>query len=156
VVDQAADPPVGSVDVHTLPRLSNATQYDAVAQDTFVRVHGKIGMTCHAPAPSAGSVVVATLPLLAVATHRAVDGHDTPVKNAPVPLRRWVGGQADAPPVGSVDARTSPESSAATHSEMLAHDTADKRDFVLAHRRSVRRKVAATPVLSGASGSAGR
>src|SRR6476660_1541962 len=109
----APAPPVGFVEVTTLPPVSPATHSAADTQDmlrrglvpsTFVTVHV-------AAAPSPGSVDVRTFPALSPATHRVGETQET-LRMPVVPSALLV---AQLPlVVGSVEVRTVPRSSTAT------------------------------------------
>jgi hypothetical protein len=79
VTRQAEAPPVGSVEVTTLPELSTATQSFAVGQETASRPFSPSASTSvQAEAPPVGSVEVMRLPTSSTATQSFLDGQETP------------------------------------------------------------------------------
>ena len=76
---QAAAPPVGLLEVTTLPLRSTATQRPLLGQDTpFRAVPPSTGVTVQAAVPPVGLLEVTTLPALSTATQRPLLGQDTP------------------------------------------------------------------------------
>ena len=129
VTFQAATPPVGLVEVTTLPKLSTATHRLLLGQDTPVRkLEPSTCASFQAVAPPIGLVEVTTLPLVSTATQRTLLGQDTAVSRGPLALgptepSTLVTFQATAPPVGLLDETALPWSSIATHRLLLGHDT---------------------------------
>src|ERR1039458_177598 len=102
-------PPVGSVEVRTLPPLSNATHSERDGHAT-PSMRGALGsatvVLIHADRPAPGFVEVNTVEF-ATATQNDGDGHDTAWRvNGPFTPARL---QALAPPVGLVEVRRSEE-----------------------------------------------
>ena len=124
VTFQAAAPPVGLVEVTTLPLPSTSTQKPVVGQDTPLGPKSA-EVTCvtfQEGAPPVGLVEVTTLSW-PTATQRSLLGQDT--------LERPLDGtlltlQAVAPPVGLVDMTTSPRSFTTMQSPVLGQETPDK------------------------------
>ncbi len=77
VTVQAAAPPVGLLEVTTLPLRSTATQRPLLGQDTPSALMPEL-VTVHAPAPPVGLLEVTTLPPRSTATQRPLVGQDTP------------------------------------------------------------------------------
>src|SRR5947208_734775 len=76
---QAPAPPVGLVELTTLPPLSTATQSDVDGHEMpLIPLLPSTLVTVQAPAPPVGLVEVTTLPTLSTATQSDVDGHETP------------------------------------------------------------------------------
>ena len=72
----AAAPPVGSVEVITLPAASTATHRVVDGHETLViSIALSTSAAAHARGPPAGSVDQRTCPARSTATHSAVDGH---------------------------------------------------------------------------------
>jgi hypothetical protein len=84
VTVQAVAPPVGWLEVTTLPLLSTATQRPLLGQDTPVRWE-RTGVTIQAAAPPLGLLEVTTLPVKSTATQRPLLGQDTPSRVPPMP-----------------------------------------------------------------------
>src|ERR1700722_20858979 len=77
--DQAATPPVGSVEVRTLPAQSVATQKEAVGHEMPLRpyeLESTPVAAIQAAAPPVGSVEVTMSPALSTTTHSVIDGHE--------------------------------------------------------------------------------
>src|SRR6202022_3154081 len=76
----APDPPVGFVEVATLPTESHPTHRSADGHVTVVKPDGATGsatVRLQDCAPPAGLFEVSTLPRSSTATHRPPDGHET-------------------------------------------------------------------------------
>ncbi len=119
-------PPVGFVEVTTLPTASTATHSDADGQDTASRVFvPSIVARVHAVAPPVGFVELSRCPELSTATHSEIEGQER-VRTL---LRKPVLGSmlADVQVVlespGLVEVRTFPALSAATHRVVDGHET---------------------------------
>jgi hypothetical protein len=81
VTVQAAAPPVGLLDVTTLPPLSKATHRPLLGQDTpDIELKKSTWVTVQAAAPPVGLLDVTTLPLWSTATQRLLLGQDTLVR----------------------------------------------------------------------------
>lgn len=122
VVVHAPAPPVGSVEVTTLPSELTAAQSSAEGQDTPSKPSRPLRLVVvQAPMPLAGSTEVRTLPASSTAAQNSVDAQDTPVS--------WLGlstGAVDhmpAPPAGSVEVSTLPSSSTATQNDGPVQET---------------------------------
>jgi hypothetical protein len=85
----AAAPPVGFVDVHTVPRpklSSAATHRETDGQETLDRLARRcIKLSLQVEAPPVGLVEVTTSPMSSTATHKEGDGHETLVRAAAPP-----------------------------------------------------------------------
>jgi hypothetical protein len=76
---QAADPPVGFVEVTTLPLLSTATQKPLLVHDTPVSALVPSTLATN-QGPTLGSTEVTTSPLPSTAAQKPSLGQDTPVR----------------------------------------------------------------------------
>ena len=114
---QAPDPPVGLLDVTTLPTMSTATQRLLLGQETAERKLPSTWLTSQSAPALAGLFDVTTLPLPSTATQRSTVGHDTPVRKhaagfdgdtAQLEPSTWVTVHAVDPAVGLLDVTTFP------------------------------------------------
>jgi len=91
-------PPVGLVEVRTLPPESVATQSELEGQATPVSPEEMLAL-CHAPAPPVGLVEVMALPPPSTATHREAEGQEIPLicatKLCAAPVDRGRGSTTD-------------------------------------------------------------
>jgi hypothetical protein len=117
---QAEAPPVGLLEVTTLPTLSTATHSDELAHEIASSLFpGSTWVTFQAAVPPVGSLEVTTSPDPSPATHSVADGHDTVVRSAPS-----IGSAVHAycPAVGSVEVSRIPPLTTAQN-ELDTHET---------------------------------
>jgi hypothetical protein len=116
----AEAPPVGLVEVTTLPNSSVATHREALGHETLKSSSLVPSIAAGAvQTPPVGLVEVITLPFMSTATQSETLGHEIPTgKLEPSASAVF---HVEAPPVGLVEVITSPWLSSATHSETLGH-----------------------------------
>ena len=120
---QEAAPPLGSVEVRTLPLSSTATQRLSVGQETpVILIEVPALASCQPAAAPLGSVEVRTFPVLLPAAQSRVDTQETPCRPTGPPGVP-ASAQVEAPPVGSVETKMRPSPPVATQSEGVPQET---------------------------------
>lgn len=137
---QEPGPPLGSVEVRTLPLLSTTTQRSAVGHEaSVICTEPPESASCHDAAGPSGSVEVRTLPVRFPATQSSEETQSTPSRSPDPPgVPTWR--QAEAPPVGSVETKIRPSRATATQSVGVLQETpGDRAGSPIASPASCRR-----------------